>query len=121
MRVIGLLGLVVFFVAAEEMPRWRVLNSTARAAADAKDYPKLRDTLVEIKPLLPGNPRIAYNLAASEARLGHREAALAALRIWADMCLVYDIAADEDWSPESRTTGSQPVARNHSWRCLRKI
>ena len=66
--------------AAEPEPRWRTLNHAARDAVQAKDYVRLRVTLQELKPLLPGNPRIAYNLAASEAMLGNREAALAALR-----------------------------------------
>ena len=64
----------------------------------AKDYAKLRETLLELQPLLPGNPRIAYNLAASEAMLGHREAAVAALRNWAGMGLVADLTADSDFA-----------------------
>ncbi len=77
--------------------RWRPLNREAREAVQAKDYAKLRTTLTELRPLMPGNPRIAYNLAASEAMLGNREAALAVLRQWAGMGLVYDVAADSDF------------------------
>jgi hypothetical protein len=84
-----------------------MLNRTAREAVQAKDYARLRATLLEMRPLLPGNPRVAYNLAASEAMLGHREAAIAALRNWAGMGLVYDVAGDDDFgslreSPEFR-------------------
>ncbi|HXB75741.1 MAG TPA: hypothetical protein VNY05_46345 [Candidatus Acidoferrales bacterium] len=85
-------------------PRWRVLNHSAREAIEAKDYARLRGLLLEIRPLLPGNPRIAYNLAASEARLGNSAAALAALRDWAGMRLVYDLAADDDFSSLRSTT-----------------
>ena len=45
-----------------------------------------------MKPLLPGNPRIAYNLAAAEARLGNRDAALAALSDRAGMELTAEVA-----------------------------
>jgi hypothetical protein len=44
------------------------LNHAAGQAAEAKNYGKLRATLRELKPLLPGNPRIVYNLAAANAR-----------------------------------------------------
>ena len=91
--------------AAEPEPRWRVLNRTAREAAQAKDYARLRATLMELRPLMPGNPRIAYNLAASEAMLGNREAALAALREWSAMGLVYDLAADEDFASLRESAG----------------
>jgi len=71
--------------AAEPEPRWRVLNRSAREAVQSKDYAKLRAILIELRPLLPGNPRVAYNLAAAEAMLGNRSAALAALGKWAGM------------------------------------
>jgi sugar lactone lactonase YvrE len=74
------------------------LNRVAREAVQAKDWAKLRDTLAEFAPLVPGNPRVAYNRAAAEARLGNRAAALAALRDWSEMRLVYDVAADEDFA-----------------------
>ena len=37
-----------------------MLNQAARTAIEAKDYGKLRAMLVELKPLLPGNPRILF-------------------------------------------------------------
>jgi len=103
MRQHATLALAVFLaagcaLAADPEPRWRALNRTAREAVQAKDYAKLRATLIELRPLIPGNPRIAYNLAASEAMLGNREAALAALRDWAGMGLVYDVAGDNDFA-----------------------
>jgi sugar lactone lactonase YvrE len=93
------LGLAALFLkAADPVPRWRALNQEARAAVQAKDYAKLRETLLELKPLMPGNPRIAYNQAAADAKLGNRPAALAELRNLAGMGLVYDLAADESFS-----------------------
>ncbi len=93
-----LLCLTSLLIATDPEPRWRVLNQDARLAIEAKDYAKLRAILLDLQPLLPGNPRITYNLAASEAKLGNRAAALTGLRDWAEMGLVYDIAADEDFA-----------------------
>ena len=84
-------------IAADPEPRWLTLNHTARDAVQAKDYAKLRESLIEMRPLLPGNPRVAYNLAASEAMLGHRDAALDALADWSAMGLIYDLGADSDF------------------------
>ncbi len=95
---IGTLAVGLLLVSADSEPRWRVLNHAARQAIQENNYAKLRATLVELKPLMPGNPRVTYNLAASEAKLGNPEAALAGLRNLADMGLVYDIAADKDFS-----------------------
>ena len=85
-------------LAADNEPRWRVLNRQARDAAQAKDYAKLRATLLELKPLMPGNPRITFSLAAVEAVLGNRDAALARLRNWAGMGLLYNLNADADFA-----------------------
>jgi hypothetical protein len=46
----------LLFAASE--PRWMVLNHSAHQAVEAKDYRRLRETLLELKRLLPGNPRI---------------------------------------------------------------
>jgi len=50
--------------AADTEPRWRALNHAAHEAVQAKDYGKLRDTLRELRPLMPGNSTVVYNLAA---------------------------------------------------------
>ena len=84
--------------AADPEPRWRTLNRDARAAIQANDYAKLRTLLLELKPLLPGNVRIAYNQAAAEAKLDNVTAAVAGLRRLARMGLVFDLAADSDFS-----------------------
>ena len=97
---IGFLAVLAFLLlAAAPEPRWAVLNRAAGQAIKAKDYAKLRETLRELKPLMPGNPQIVYNLAASDAALGDALAALAELRSLASMGLTYDFAADADLSP----------------------
>jgi sugar lactone lactonase YvrE len=95
---IGTLAVGLLLVSADSEPRWRILNHAARQAIQENNYAKLRATLVELKPLMPGNPRVTYNLAASETKLGNPEAALAGLRNLAGMGLVYDLAADKDFS-----------------------
>jgi sugar lactone lactonase YvrE len=97
-RAVSILTLAFLLTAADSEPRWRLLNHAARLAIQENNYAKLRETLVELKPLMPGNPRVTYNLAASEAKLGNPEAALAGLRNLAGMGLIYDIAADKDFS-----------------------
>src|SRR5215470_14517709 len=96
----GLLAVGTLLVSGADPPepRWITLNRAARQAVEAKDYSKLRDTLTELRPLLPGNPRILYNLAAAEARLGDTGRALSNLRDLANSGLVYDFSADDDFS-----------------------
>ena len=97
-RAASILTIGFLLAAADSEPRWRVLNHAARLAIQQNNYAKVREILVELKPLMPGNPRVTYNLAASEAKLGNPEAALAGLRKLAGMGLVYDIASDKDFS-----------------------
>jgi hypothetical protein len=49
---------------------WAGLNRAASEAIKANDYVRLKAVLLELRPLMPGNPRVMYNLAASHARLG---------------------------------------------------
>jgi sugar lactone lactonase YvrE len=99
LRGLLLLGCSAFFLpASDPEPRWLTLNHVARQAVEAKNYAKLRETLRELKPLMPGNPRIVYNLAAADAVLGDAPAALAGLRNIAGMGLIYDLASDADFS-----------------------
>ncbi len=78
---------------------WHALNHQAAAQAKANDYAGLRATLVQLAPALPGSPNIIYNLAASAARLGHADEAVAALTRLADAGLAYDLGADADFTP----------------------
>ena len=97
-RAAALPLIILLMVAADTEPRWVVLNHAAGQAIQAKDYAKLRATLRELKPLMPGNPRIVYNLAASDAKLGDSEAALRGLRSLTGAGLIYDFAADADFA-----------------------
>jgi sugar lactone lactonase YvrE len=83
--------------AVPSQPRWAELNGEAREAIDAGDYPKLRATLTELAPLMPGNVRIVYNTAAAAARLGDTPAALAGQHELCNMGLVFDLDADPDF------------------------
>ncbi len=96
--VVFAIGLCCVVGAADPEPRWRTLNKASREAVQANDYVKLRQTLIELRPLMPGNPLVTYNLAASNAKLGNREAALSGLRNLAGMGLVYDLASDTDFA-----------------------
>ena len=99
LRRLLILGCAAYpLVAADKEPRWLVLNHTAHQAMEAKDYGRLRETLRELQPLMPGNPSVVYNLAAADAVLGDGQAALSGLRNLAGMGLIYDFAADADFS-----------------------
>jgi hypothetical protein len=84
--------------ADEPEPRWMTLNHVAGEAVKAKDYAKLRATLDELWPLMPGNPRVLYNMAASDAVLGNQQKALEELHCLAAAGLIYDLAAEEDFT-----------------------
>ena len=86
----------MLLLGAAAEPRWIALNRAAGEASRAKDYAKLRDALVAMEPLLPGNSRIVYNLACAYARFGQPGTAIAGLSRLAAMGLVYDLAADPD-------------------------
>lgn len=94
-----LCSVAVQLFAADPEPRWMVLNHAAGQAIKAKDYAKLRATLRELKPLLPGNPQVVYDLAASDAVMEDTTAAMAGLRNLARMGLIYDFSADADFAP----------------------
>jgi hypothetical protein len=108
-----LLAATVFTLlgADQPEPRWIVLNRAASQALKAKDYPKLRGTLAELLPLLPGNPLILYNLAAADARLGQPERAVAELKDLSGAGLIYDFNADDDFAALRGSAGFADVLR----------
>jgi hypothetical protein len=73
---------------------WRALNHEAGLQARAGDDAGLQETLARLAPAMPGSPTIAYRRAATAARLGRPEEALAWLGRLADAGLVYELAAD---------------------------
>ncbi len=98
-RTLLALALVLAATAAAAAPAdWHALNHQAAVQAKAGDYAGLHDTLVQLAPAMPGSPTIVYNLAASAAKLGHPDEALAALTRLADAGLAYDLAADDDFA-----------------------
>jgi len=76
----------------------RGLNRQAGRQAKAGDAAGLHETLVALAPLMPGSATVAYNLAATAARLGHADEALGQLRRLADAGLHYELAKDEDFA-----------------------
>jgi len=115
--------------AALAEPRWAELNSEARQAITAGDYPKLRATLAELAPLMPGNVRVAYNTAAADAQLGDTPAALAGLHALCSMGLVFDLDADADFASLHGNAGydsarqcmernEEPMTHARLWRVL---
>lgn len=97
--------------AGDPEPRWMALNRAASQASKAKDYAKLRDTLSELRPLLPGNPRIVYTLAVAYAHLGQADRALAELKDLAGAGLVYDFNADGDLASLRGSAGFASLIR----------
>jgi sugar lactone lactonase YvrE len=95
---VALLLACFVLLAADTEPRWVVLNRAAGQAVKAKDYATLRETLLALKRLMPGNPSVVYKLAVADAALGDAPAALAELRNIAGMGLIYDFPADADFS-----------------------
>src|SRR6267142_5944590 len=89
---------VVLGAPAQAEARWEVLNHAAREAVKAGDHQKLRDTLIELNPLMPGNVRIVYNLAASDAMLHEPAKALAELSRLCRMGVIFDLKTDTDFA-----------------------
>src|ERR1700761_1103924 len=77
---------------------WHALNHQGALQAKAHDYAGLHDTLAQLAPAMPGSPTIVYNLAASAAKLGHADEAIAQLTRLADAGLWFDVAADGDFA-----------------------
>ena len=63
----------------------------ASEAIKANDYDRLKAVPLplELRPLMPGNPRVMYNLAASYAKLGDTTAAIAELKQLAASGLIF--------------------------------
>jgi hypothetical protein len=96
---------------ADPEPHWATLNRAAGQAEKAKDYARLRKTLAELLPLLPGNADICYKLAVANAQQGHKRQALAELRDLAAAGLVYDLASDQNLASLRGSPGFTAVLR----------
>ena len=109
--VLALGAVALGVLSAEPVPRWRELNLQARKAAEANQYGALRKLLVELQPLMPGNPRNLYNAAACDAKLGRTAEALAELQHLAATGLIYDLAADDDFAALRKQPQFEAVIR----------
>jgi hypothetical protein len=110
-RIALLLGVLLPCLADEAEPQWAALNRVARQAVNDKDYAKLRVTLEQLRPLTPGNVRVLYNLAASDAMLGQTRKALAELADLAASGVFYDLSADDDFASLRRAPEYAKVVR----------
>jgi sugar lactone lactonase YvrE len=87
-----------------------VANHAARLAYEAKDWAALRTQLLTLYDLLSGHPRVVYNLACAEARLGHTAAGLEWLGVYADMGLTLPKADDPDLAALVAVPEYRPLA-----------
>jgi len=105
-RLLSALALVVALVACpplaavEATPpvaeRFARLDAERKAAKDAKDYARYRESLLAMYDLLHGHPETVYALAKAEALLGHPRQALDWLNRYADMRLVREGVAEDE-------------------------
>ncbi len=70
----------------------------ATNAYQAKDYPAYFENMQAVMKFRPDNPNMKYNLAGAQALVGKSQEALVLLAKLADMGLIFDAAADEDFN-----------------------
>jgi len=90
---------------------WRAESDAARKAREAGDWAAYRAHVVRLRELLPEQPELLVRLAVAEARLGRNDAALAALRDYVAMGLVFDLDRDPDLAVLRALPGIAPIAR----------
>jgi hypothetical protein len=78
---------------AERLAR---LDGERKAAKDAKDYARYRESLLAMYDLLHGHPETVYALARAEALLGHSRQALDWLDRYAGMRLAREGVAEDE-------------------------
>jgi sugar lactone lactonase YvrE len=103
-------------MAADEPPHDAAYyNRQAAEAYQRKDYEASRAGFEKALELLPGHPRLLYNLAAASSLSGHPDEALALLERLAAMKLGQDPGADADFKPlESNPRFQKVVADIHA-------
>ena len=75
---------------------WRAHYDAAMQAYGAHDWTRFRDEMAAASDAIGGHPRMTWNLACAEARLGSRKAALAQLRTYVATGMTRDATADSD-------------------------
>ena len=96
---------------AMDRAHFRELNKRGREVANKKDWPALREVLIEIGNEMPGlTPTFALRMASVETRLGHIPAALQWMDRYVAMGLTYDLASDDDLKPLLAEPGWKIIA-----------
>ncbi|MGH7598041.1 MAG: hypothetical protein ACREOI_16950 [bacterium] len=70
----------------------------AVSAYEAKDYPAYFENMQAVVKFRPDNPNMKYNFAGAHTLIGKSQEALGLLAKLADMGLIFDAAADEDFN-----------------------
>lgn len=84
----------------------------ATRAHEAGDYPGMERELQAALKLRPGHPTALYKLAAARALRGEADAAVEVLETLAEMGLVYEPAADEDFAALRGKDAFEDVGRD---------
>ena len=91
--------------------RFVELNKKGRELAKQKDWPAMRQVLIEIGKEMPAlTPIYTLRMASVETHLGNRAAAFEWLERYAAMGLTYDLATDDDLKPLLTEAGWKKIA-----------
>ena len=90
---------------------FRELNKKGRELAKQRDWPGMRQVLIEVGKEMPAlTPIYALRMASVETHLGNKLAALEWLERYAAMGLTYDLASDDDLKPLLAEPGWKKIA-----------
>jgi len=113
-RLIATLALLLALAAsgaALDRAHYRELQSKAAGFYKQKDWPGLKQTLLEIGRELPAvTPRQMLTMASVEMHLGNKAEALKWMQRYAATGLTYDVASDDDLAPLARDPAFNTVA-----------
>ncbi len=103
--------LVMLGVASADEPKadFGTLARKATEAYKAKDFAGFRDAMIQADGLVPGYPRVMYNVACGYALTGKPDEAVAWLDRIAAMGLVFAPAEDEDLASIKETAAFKAV------------
>jgi sugar lactone lactonase YvrE len=94
-----------------DRPHFKELNKKGRELAKQKDWPAMRQVLIEIGKEMPAlTPIYTLRMASVETHLGNKSAALEWLERYAAMGLTYDVASDDDLKPLLAEPGWKKIA-----------
>lgn len=112
------IALIVILFSLVSLPAFSIdrahfleLNKKGREFGKNKDWPALREVLIEIGKEMSGlTPTYALRMASVETHLGNKSAALQWMERYAAMGLTYDLASDEDLKPLLADEGWKKIA-----------